>query len=129
MIHVSTVPPTFAQLCADLDGIPAARLSDEQDLAGLLLAAANAAGLAPAASPVVKVGPGGVGAVLLCYGGHVVLHGVPEAGCCFVDVAGLGTVPLQRGFDVVLRRLGAHQVRSDRRRRGPRPEAATADGE
>jgi S-adenosylmethionine/arginine decarboxylase-like enzyme len=123
------VPPTFTQLCADLDGIPATRLSDEQDLAGLLLAAANAAGLAPATSPVVRTGPTGIDAVLLCYGGHVTLHGVPEAGCCFVDLAGLGASPLQRGLDVVLRRLGAHQVRSDGRQRGLRPEAAATDGE
>jgi len=122
------VTPTFAQLSADLDGIPSARLSDDQDLAGLLLAAANAAGLTPATAPIAKIGPGGVGAVLLCHGGHVLLHGVPEAGCCFVDVAGLGAVALQRGMDVVLRRLGARQVRTDRRRRGVR-EAAATEGE
>jgi S-adenosylmethionine/arginine decarboxylase-like enzyme len=109
------VPPTLAQLCADLDGIPVTRLSDEQDLAGLMLAAANAAGLSPAAAPLVRVGPEGADAVLLCHGGHVLLHGVPEAGYCFIDVAGLDAAPLQRGFDIVVRRLGAHQVRAHRR--------------
>jgi S-adenosylmethionine/arginine decarboxylase-like enzyme len=108
------VPPTLAQLCADLDGIPVARVSDEQDRVGLMLAAANAAGLSPAAAPVVRVSPAGADAVLLCHGGHVLLHGVPEAGYCFVDVAGLRAAPLPRGFDIGVRRLGAHQGRADR---------------
>jgi len=121
------VSPAFAQLCADLAGIEAARLADEQDLAGLLLAAASAAGLTPATGPVVRVGPEGVGAVLLCHGGHVLLHGVPDTGCCFVDVAGLKGAPLQRGFDVVLRRLGAHPAR--RASRSDPREAAATEGE
>ena len=109
------MPPTFTQVCADLDGIPVTRLSDEQDLAGLMLAAANAAGLSPATAPLVRVGPAGADAILLCHGGHVLLHGVPEAGYCFVEVAGLRAAPLQRGFDIVVRRLGADQVRAHRR--------------
>jgi S-adenosylmethionine/arginine decarboxylase-like enzyme len=110
---------TLEQLAADLDGIPANRLADVQELAGLLLAAANAAGLNPASPPVVKIHPRGVGAVLLCHGGHVLLQAVPEAGICFVDVAGIGSVQPQRGLDVVTRRFGARQLRIDHRRRGP----------
>ena len=110
---------TLDALAADLDGIPASRLSDPQELSGLLLAAANAAGLNPASPPVVKIQPQVVGAVLLCHGGHVLLHAVPEAGVCFVDVAGMGRVHPQQGLDVVTRRFGARQVRIDHRRRGP----------
>ncbi len=117
---------TLEQLAADLDGIPASRFSDAQDLAGLLLAAANAAGLDPATPPVVKIGPRGVGAVLLCHGGHVVLHAVPEAGVCYVDVTGMGRVHLQRGLDVVTRRFGARQIRTDRRRRGTAIQPTTS---
>ena len=109
---------TLEQLAADLDGIPASRLADAQELTGLLLAAANAAGLNPASPPVVKIDPRGVGAVLLCHGGHVLLQAVPEAGVCFVDVAGMGRVQPQRGLDVVTKRFGARQVRIDHRRRG-----------
>ncbi|PYO62179.1 MAG: hypothetical protein DMD49_07200 [Gemmatimonadetes bacterium] len=116
---------SLEQLSADLDGIPADRLNDVQGLTGLLLAAANAAGLNPASPPAVKVGPRGVGAVLLCHGGHVLLHAVPDAGVCFVDVAGVGGVHAQRGLDVVTRRLGARQIRIDNRRRGPHTQPTT----
>src|SRR5438445_195812 len=110
---------TFEHVLADLGGIPANRLTDPQGLAGLLLAAANAAGLNPASPPVVKTGPRGVSAALLCHGGLVALQGLPEAGLCFADVAGLGGALPQRGLDVIVKRLGAREVRTDARRRGP----------
>src|SRR5439155_10530581 len=53
---------TFEHAFADLGGIPANRLTDAQGLTGLLLAAANAAGLNPASAPVVQVGPRGLAA-------------------------------------------------------------------
>ncbi|OLB16647.1 MAG: hypothetical protein AUH07_00460 [Gemmatimonadetes bacterium 13_2_20CM_70_9] len=99
---------TFEHVFADLAGVPANRLTDPQGLAGLLLAAANAAGLNPASPPVVKTGPRGVSAALLCHGG-----------LCFADVAGLGGALPQRGLDVIVKRLGAREVRTDARRRGP----------
>lgn len=114
---------TFEHVFADLGGIPANRLNDPQGLAGLLLAAANAAGLNPATPPGVKVGPKGVSAAVLCHGGHVTLHGLPEAGLCFADVAGMGGALPQRGLDVIIRRLGAREVRTDARRRGPVTQA------
>ena len=110
---------TFEHVFADLAGVPANRFTDPQGLAGLLLAAANAAALNPASPPVVKTGPRGVSAALLCHGGLVVLHGLPEAGLCFADVAGLGGALPQRGLDVIVKRLGAREVRTDARRRGP----------
>lgn len=109
----------FEHVFADLGGIPANRLTDAQALAGLLLAAANAAGLSPAHPPVVKAGPKGVAASLVCHGGHVALHAIPEEGLCYVDVAGLGAVHPQRAIDVVVKRLGARDVRCESRRRGP----------
>jgi len=113
---------------ADLGGIPANRLSDDQGLAGLLLAAANAVGLSPAAAPAVKSGPRGVAAMLLCHGGHVALHALPEDGLCFADIAGLGAVHPQRGLDVIVKRLGAREVRIDARRRGPVTPATNPEG-
>ncbi len=106
---------------ADLSGVAASRLSDAQALGSLLLAAANAAGMSPAAPPVVQAGPRGVTAVLACHGGHVAIHALPDAGLCFADLAALGATRPQRGLDVVIRRLAAHDVRTDARHRGPAP--------
>jgi len=110
---------TFDHVFADLGGVPANRLTDAQGLAGLLLAAANAAGLNPACPPVVTLGPRGLSAALVCNGGHVALHGVPDAGLCFADVAGIAGALPQRGLEVIIKRFGAREVRVDSRRRGP----------
>lgn len=109
----------FDHVFADLGGIAADRLSDPQALAGLLLAAANSAGLNAVTPPVVTTGPQGVGIALMCHGGHITLRTVPDQGLCFADVAGLGGTHPQRGLDVIVKRLGAREVRTDVRRRGP----------
>ena len=106
---------TFSHVFADLGGIPGDRLSDPQALSGLLLAAANAAGLNPADPPVVKSGSNGTTALLVCRGGHVALHAVPDEGLCYADIAGLGAVQPSRGLDVIVKRLGARAVRMDAR--------------
>ena len=113
---------------ADLGGVPANRLTDAQGIAGLLLAAANAAGLGPAAPPVVTLGPSGLSAALVCHGGHVALHGAPDAGLCFADVAGPDGARPQRGLDVIIKRFGAREVRTDSRRRGPVTHAIHPEG-
>jgi S-adenosylmethionine/arginine decarboxylase-like enzyme len=110
---------TFEHVFADLGGIPTGRLADAQALSGLLLSAANAAGLNPAAPPTVLTGPQSIAAVLVCHGGHVAMHAVPAAGLCFADVAGVAVAHPQRGLDVIIKRLGALQVRTDARRRDP----------
>ncbi len=111
-------PVKFDSVFADLGGIPGDRLNDPQGLAGLLLAAANAAGLNAVMPPVVTTGPKGVGVALMCHGGHIALHTLPNEGVCFADVAGLGGTHPQRGLDVIVKRLGAREVRTDARRRG-----------
>src|SRR2546429_9934920 len=118
----------FEHVRADLGGIPANRLTDLQGLAGLLLAAANAAGLNPSNPPVVQLGPHGVSAALVCHGGHVALHGLPEVGLCFADVGGVSGALPQRGLDVIIKRLGAREVRTDARRRGPVTQAIHPEG-
>src|SRR5207237_9038921 len=95
------------------------RLPDAAAVAGPLIRAANAAGLIPASPPVVTLGPTGLSAALVCNGGHVALHGVPDAGLCFADAAGGGGARPQRGLDVIIKRFGAREVRVDSRRRGP----------
>ena len=109
----------FDHVFGDLGGVAPERLRDPQGLAGLLLAAANAAGLNPTTPPAVTTGPRNVGLALVCHGGHIVLHAVPDEGLCFVDVAGMGGTHPQRGLDVIIKRLGAREVRKDARRRGP----------
>lgn len=110
---------TFEHVFADLGGVPAERLTDAQSLSAMILSAANAAGLSPAALPLIKSGPKGVAAVLVCDGGHVALHALPDGGLCFADVAGVGRVHPQRGLDIIIKRLGAREIRTDARRRGP----------
>lgn len=110
---------TFDHVFADLGGIPAERLNDGAALAGLLIAAANAAGLHPQTPPTAASGPNGVTVALVCPGGHLALHAVPAAGLCFADVAGPGGTYPRRGLDVIIKRLGAREVRTDDRRRGP----------
>ena len=118
----------FDHVFADLGGIAPARLTDSQGLAGLLLAAANAAGLNPVTPPAVTSRPKGVDVALLCHGGHITLHAAPDEGLCFVDVAGLGGTHPQRGLDVIIKRLGAREVRTDARRRGPVTQAIHPEG-
>lgn len=104
---------------ADLGGIAPGRLSDTQSLGALTLAAANAAGLHPAATPIAQSGPSGVVIALACHGGHVAIHALPETGVCFVDVVAIGKAQPQRGLDVIIRRLDARDVRTDARHRTP----------
>ena len=117
----------FEHAFADLGGVARERLNDLQALGTLLLSAANAAGMSPAGPPLLTTGPQSVAAVVLCHGGHAALHAVPDAGICFVDVAGVGSVAAQRGLDVVIKRLGARDVRTDARRRGPATLPLDAD--
>lgn len=109
----------FEHSFADLGGVAPDRLNDLQGLGALLLSAANAAGMSPAGPPLVTTGPKGVAACVLCHGGHVALHAVPEAGLCFADLGGVGSVVPRRGLDIIIKRLGAREVRTDARRRGP----------
>lgn len=104
---------------ADLGGIAPGRLSDAQALGALTLAAANAAGLHPAAPPIAQAGPNGVVVALACHGGHVAIHALPETGVCFADVAAIGKTQPQRGLDVIIKRLDAREVRTDARHRTP----------
>ena len=110
---------------ADLGGIAPGRLSDAQSLGALSLAAANAAGLHPAAPPVAQTGPNGVVVALACHGGHVAIHALAETGICFADVVAIGKAQPQRGLDVIIRRLDARDVRTDARHRTPTPTTHT----
>ena len=108
-------------LSADFGGIDAAKLADQSALAGVLLAAANAAGLSPAEAPAITTGGLGVSAILPCHGGYITLFALPDDGLCFVDIAVVEgrPNPIQRACDIVARRLTAREIRTEIRRRGP----------
>jgi S-adenosylmethionine/arginine decarboxylase-like enzyme len=98
---------TFHQLCVELEGIPGATLGDQAGLSGVTIAAAGAIGLSPYGAPIARSGPQGTIVALLCHGGHVVLHALPEQNMCLVDIVARGPVPIERGIDVIALRLGA----------------------
>jgi S-adenosylmethionine/arginine decarboxylase-like enzyme len=91
----------------ELGGIAAARLGDAEALASLVVAAAGAVGISAETPPVVRRSPSGVAVGLVCREGHIVLHTLPEAGVCLVNIVGLGEAPVARGTDAIARRLAA----------------------
>lgn len=105
---------TFHQLCVELDGIPGAALGDESGLCGVTIAAAGAIGLSPYGAPLARSGPQGTIVALLCHGGHVVLHALPEEDVCLVDIVARSPEPIERGIDVIALRLGASARRYSR---------------
>lgn len=100
-------------LFVDMSGVAPSRLYDPQDLGALALATANAAGLHPAAPPIVQASPRGTSAVLACHGGHVAIHALPDEGLCYADIASVGAAQPQRALDVIVRRLAPRDVRTD----------------
>jgi S-adenosylmethionine/arginine decarboxylase-like enzyme len=109
-------------LFVDMSGVVPSRLHDPQDLGALALATANAAGLHPAAPPIVQASPRGTSAVLACHGGHVAIHALPDEGLCYADIASVGAAQPQRALDVIVRRLAPRDVRTEAvRPREPAP--------
>ena len=98
---------TWAQHFTELEALPPTRLGDADALGALLVAAAGAMGATPLAPPAVRAGPGCWTAALLCADGHIVLHTWPDDGCCLENVASQTAAAVERGFDVITRRLGA----------------------
>ena len=105
----------FHQQLVELDGISASRLTDVDALSALVVAAAGAIGISADTPPQVRRGHQGVAVGLLCREGHIVLHTMPEAGICLVDIVGRIEVPVTKGVEVIARRLGGQR----RTRAGP----------
>ena len=97
----------FSHQLAELSGLTGARLADESALSAVVIAAAGALGLPAHGPPVVRSGPRGVALGLLCHGGHIVLHTVPDEGLCLVDIVATLPVDPAKGVAVIARRLGA----------------------
>ena len=87
--------------------VPGGKLADTAGLPALALAAAGAMGLSTFAPPLTRSGPRGVVVGLLCHGGHIVLHAIPEQSLCIVDILAFAPSSAERGVDVIAKRLTA----------------------
>lgn len=108
-------------MTADFTGVSPALLRDRAVIAGLLVAAASAAGLSTAAPPVVRAhGNDGVTAALWLGGGigHAIAHTAPERGLLLLELLVPASVDSERAIDVFVRRLDAKNVRRARSLRG-----------
>lgn len=97
----------FVVRTIELEGVPAARLLDAGQLAVAVVSAAGAMGLSSEGAPITRSSPEEIAVALLCREGHVVLHAVPGDGACLIDLAARPGVSLDRGLEVIARRLGA----------------------
>lgn len=110
--------PSHTHLGAELTGIPADRLRDATMLAGLMIAAASAAGCAPMGLPVVRERPTGVSAVLLMESAHLVIHSLPDRQTLLFDALAPASHDFRKALEVFTRRLSALEVKTDTRARG-----------
>ena len=110
---------TLKHVSADLAGVGSGALRDAPLLSGLLIAAAGAAGLNAAGTPMVHSWPsGGVSAVLFLEPCHVSVHSLPGRGLVLVDVLARNQAEAAKALDVFVRRLVPTSVKSDTRVRG-----------
>lgn len=89
----------------ELTGIAPARLHDAEALAGLLVAAAGAAGLATDGAPLLRESQRGLSVCLLCRDGHIVMHTLADQGYCLVDLVTRSADGVTKGAEVIGRRL------------------------
>ena len=114
-----TAAPPLAHVIADLTGVGSGPLREAALLSGLLIAAAGAAGLISAGTPLIRTAPsGGVSAVLLLDPCHVSIHSLPERGLVLVDVLAPDATGADKALDVFVRRLNPGAVISETRMRG-----------
>jgi S-adenosylmethionine decarboxylase len=116
---VSAYTGNYIHLIADFSGVSAEELRDTNLLAGLLVAAAGAAGLTAVGTPLVRRLPSNmVSGVLLLDGCHMSVHAVPDRGILMLDVLSLSTYDARKALEVFARRLTAAEIRSEQRSRG-----------
>jgi S-adenosylmethionine/arginine decarboxylase-like enzyme len=109
----------FTHIVADLMGVAAAALRDSTSLAGLLIAAAGAAGFSTIGAPVMRQLPdGGVAAVLFLDACHITLRTLPDRETLLLDILAPATRDAQKALDVFTRRLAPTTIRSETRARG-----------
>ena len=108
-----------ARVSAELTGLRAEQLRDAEMLAGLLIAAAGAAGFNSLGIPNVRRRPdGAVDAALLLDEAHLVVHALPSLGLLVLDFLAPSAHDLSKALDVFTRRLNPKKVHADTRARG-----------
>lgn len=98
--------PHYTLRALELDGIAPQRLLDAGQLAVAVVGAAGAMGMSAEGPPITRSSPSEIAVALLCREGHVILHAVATEGVCLVDLAARPGVLLERGLEVIARRLG-----------------------
>ena len=117
-----TAVETIAHVSADLTGVGSGFLRDERLLSGLLIAAAGAAGLNAAGTPIVRVAPtGGISALLFLDPCHVSIHSLPDRGLALVDILARDSAGAAKALEVFVRRLVPDSVTSESWLRGGSP--------
>jgi S-adenosylmethionine/arginine decarboxylase-like enzyme len=110
MTPAHTAP--LVQRVADFRGVQSPLLRDGAALAGLMLSAAGAAGLATLESPVVRTLPrDGLAAVLLLDAGHLVVHTFPDRDLVLLDLLVAAGRDPQKAVDVFARKFGVPEAR------------------
>lgn len=102
------MPPAFNQHTLEITSLPHGVLSDTAALSTLLVAAAGAVGMPAHGPPTVREATGTIVVAMLCREGHIVIHTAPHEGICFVDIAARAPADVERGIEVIVRRLGVH---------------------
>ena len=110
----------LAHLIADFVGVPQAQLTDGPLIAGLLIAAASAAGFGCVGTPLVRQAPDeSVSGVLLLEGCcRMTVQTLPGRQALLFDLLSPATHDGRKALDVFARRVTAREIRSDQRLRG-----------
>ena len=98
--------PAFNHRQVEITAIRGAHWADAAGLSAVVVAAAGAVGMPALGPPVVREAPDGTAIGMLCRGGHIILHAVPAEGLCFVDIVARAPADVNRGVEVITRRLG-----------------------
>jgi len=107
------------RLSADLSGVSPDQLRDTDLLAGLLIAAAGAAGFNSLGVPTTRKRPNGAsGIALLLDEAHLVVHALPDQGLLVLDLFAPAAHDLSKALDVFTRRLTPTKTQVDSRQRG-----------
>ena len=119
MHSLPPVPDPLRHLIAEFHGVPAGQLGDERLIGGLLIAAASATGFGATEVPQLRALPdGGVTAMLVLGGCHLVAHAFVARELLLLDVLAPAARDSQKALDVFARRLTAREVRSEVHERG-----------
>jgi S-adenosylmethionine/arginine decarboxylase-like enzyme len=111
--------PAHSRLSADLSGLSPEQLRDTAMLAGLLIAAAGAAGFNPLGVPATRNRPSGASDLaLLLDEAHLVVHALPDQGLLVLEVFAPASHDLSKALDVFTRRLNPTKTQVDSRKRG-----------